>query len=340
MISFIIPAYNVERYIIRTLESVLNQKKDDHEIIIIDDGSTDNTFTVVQDFIKDCNRLQIKLISQANGGVSSARNRGLAEASGDYVIFLDADDYVATNLIEKIKDPLEKMKPDILCWGYNLVCGDKTLMNYSERFNYDFNEMPGMTALEEIYLHRRFRIWTGSAAYRRDFLSRMSLVFTTGCSNGEDQEFIMKSLSVADKVVFLPFILSFYVQREDSVSYSYNPKKFEAIDAIERAIDYIKSNSAKDSKGITSYFENELIVENFLYNYNSSLEYLVSTKKLKFKAAIDYLNTDIDRHNPGLNEKVQIKMKKTKSKNIKFNIRLVCFRISPILYYFVIKTLV
>lgn len=104
MISFIIPAYNVERYIIRTLVSVMHQQEDDYEIIIIDDGSTDNTYSVVQEFINDDNRHRIKLINQTNSGVCSARNRGLAVASGEYVIFLDADDYVAMNFIEVIKD--------------------------------------------------------------------------------------------------------------------------------------------------------------------------------------------------------------------------------------------
>jgi len=337
MISFIIPAFNVDKYILRTLESVLNQQVQDFEIIVVDDGSTDNTYEVVHKLIMEGNVNKIKLIRQENAGVCSARNRGLAVASGEYVIFLDADDYVAMNLIEVIKDSLIRTRPDILCWGYNIVRGNEILMEYTDRYDLSYVEMTGKTALEEIYIKRRKRIVIGNAAYRKDFLSHYNLEFTVGCSNGEDQEFIIKSLAHANLVVFLPQILFFYVQREDSISYTYNPKKFEAIDAVERAVNYINENCGREIASITSCFANEVKIENYMYNYNSSLEYLVYIKKLNLIKAVEYLNEDIKRRFPGLSDKMKGIMKKSNTTNTRLKIRLACFRISPILYYWIIR---
>jgi glycosyltransferase involved in cell wall biosynthesis len=98
-ISVVMPAYNAEKYIAESIESILNQSFSQWELIIIDDGSTDNTAEIVAKFQSD---KRIKLIKQANGGVSSARNAGINAASGNYITFLDADDaYLPENLQAK-----------------------------------------------------------------------------------------------------------------------------------------------------------------------------------------------------------------------------------------------
>jgi hypothetical protein len=209
-------------------------------------------------------------------------------------------------------------------------------MEYTDRFDLSYVEMTGKTALEEIYIKRRKRIVIGNAAYRKDFLSHYNLEFTVGCSNGEDQEFIIKSLAHANLVVFLPQILFFYVQREDSISYTYNPKKFEAIGAVERAVNYIKKNCSREIVNVTTHFENEIIIENYLYNYYSSLEYLVS-HKLILRKAVKYLNDDINKQIPGLGKRMNKLIRKFKTSNTRLKIRLACFKISPILYYWIIR---
>ena len=95
LFSIIIPIYNVEKYLVQCIESVLNQDYDDYELILVDDGSPDNCGEICDSYLnKNSN---IRVIHKKNGGISDARNTGLKEAKGDYVIFIDSDDYICDN---------------------------------------------------------------------------------------------------------------------------------------------------------------------------------------------------------------------------------------------------
>ncbi|HAV4804452.1 TPA: glycosyltransferase, partial [Acinetobacter baumannii] len=97
LISIIIPAYNASKTICKTLESLIKQNRSDFEVLIIDDGSTDDTYEICRDYINQ--KENFKLIKQKNKGVSSARNLGLRNASGDYIVFMDADDILSNTAI-------------------------------------------------------------------------------------------------------------------------------------------------------------------------------------------------------------------------------------------------
>jgi len=113
LISIIIPAYNVENYIKRCIESINNQTFKNYEVIIIDDGSIDNTLNIIKQF--SCE--QYKIITQKNSGASSARNKGIDASNGDYITFMDADDFLYNETcLEKIKDFLEKNECDVLTY--------------------------------------------------------------------------------------------------------------------------------------------------------------------------------------------------------------------------------
>lgn len=105
MISIIIPLYNKENTISRTIESILSQTSQDWELIVVNDGSKDNSSTVVEKYLDD---KRIFLINKENGGVSSARNKGLLESKGDWIIFLDADDYLMPNSLAIFEKVIER----------------------------------------------------------------------------------------------------------------------------------------------------------------------------------------------------------------------------------------
>lgn len=104
LFSVVIPLYNQEKLITRTIESVFEQKIENLELIIVDDGSTDNSANVVKEY----NDIRIKLISQPNSGAPTARNRGIAEAKGEYIALLDADDYFLEGHLERARNIIEK----------------------------------------------------------------------------------------------------------------------------------------------------------------------------------------------------------------------------------------
>ena len=116
-VSVIIPVYNVEEYIGLTLDSLVNQTLKDIEIIVIDDGSTDNSRQIIEDYEKKYKN--IRVILQENSGPSRARNRGVEEATGEYLAFVDSDDYLLPDAVACLKDNLSAFKyPDIIIYNY------------------------------------------------------------------------------------------------------------------------------------------------------------------------------------------------------------------------------
>ena len=115
-ISVIIPAYNVEKYIADTLESILAQTFKDFEVVCVNDGSKDNTLKILEQYALKDNR--IKVINQSNSGVSQARNNAFAHASGKYIYYMDSDDLIHPQLLEICYNMAEKRNADVICFGY------------------------------------------------------------------------------------------------------------------------------------------------------------------------------------------------------------------------------
>lgn len=134
--SIIIPVYNLEDYLYRCLESVLNQAYNDFEIILINDGSDDNSLNIIEEF-KNQYSSKIKVISQVNQGVSSARNKGLQEAEGEYIIFIDGDDYIDSNHLSNILEYIGKSKNSFILNSLFVETGETTWVIPKPSKNYD-----------------------------------------------------------------------------------------------------------------------------------------------------------------------------------------------------------
>lgn len=125
--SLVLPCYNVSKYIVLCLESIVKNDMSSCEILLIDDGSTDDTAEKCREFIcrysrgrRGYTKAKIEIVSQVNKGVSSARNMGIARSQGEYVIFVDPDDEVDANLINKLNEKIAEYekKPDLIIWGH------------------------------------------------------------------------------------------------------------------------------------------------------------------------------------------------------------------------------
>lgn len=334
IISIIIPVYNVQDYINITLNSLLAQEDKDFEIIIVNDGSTDNTLNVVEEIMGKSEIKDYKIIDKPNGGVSAARNAGILESTGEYIYFLDGDDYISNDMISTVKSHIKDKGSDVIAWGYNVVRDDKSIIsNYFDLYSSELSTMTGIEALQNILIKSGVLwIWTCSAIYRKNLIIENNLFYTQGCSNGEDQEFTFKVLSRSKKVGFINKVLSFYVQREGSISNSYNIKRFDAINAFDRTAKYIKNNITDENKQIVEYLEYNHLLENYFYNLNSCIEYLRLEKRMHNTQAINYLMNDINRVYPGLNDYIKNKIKSTKSNRLKSKIKYKLFLINPFLY--------
>ena len=129
LISVIVPCYNVEKYLKKCVESIVNQSYQNLEIILVDDGATDGTPALCDELAKTDDR--IKVLHKVNGGLSDARNAGFATASGKYVAFFDSDDWVEPDTIKIAYDKITANNSDLVVWGYvaDFVDGDERVLN-------------------------------------------------------------------------------------------------------------------------------------------------------------------------------------------------------------------
>ena len=234
-LSIIIPAFNVANHIKRTIQSIGQQSNNDLEIIIVDDGSLDQTASIAENFLKDLRIETYQIIRKANGGVSSARNVGMEASKGDYILFLDADDYIEPSLVECLYEVAQTDYPNIISWVFESVSDNGNIItNYFERVRAKSGKRSGIDMLHENLIENSMWLWTGSIVYNRNFLISNHRKYSEGCISGEDTEFILVSLALAEDSVFIKRTLSYYVKREGSITNSYNVRKFDAIQALQR----------------------------------------------------------------------------------------------------------
>lgn len=214
-ISVIIPVYNVEQYLSQCVESVLAQTVQNFEILLIDDGSTDKSPEICDAFAAADTR--IKAVHKANGGASTARNAGLDIASGEYVFFLDSDDYLVPNALEKLFTALRSAEADFaFCQAYTLEenSGEIGTKNYSFGKNYGQGSADAFFA--EMVKNKEFHVAVWMNLYRRDFLQRNELRFSEGIMY-EDCIFAYQLYKLAKKAVHVPEYLYYRRYRANSV---------------------------------------------------------------------------------------------------------------------------
>jgi len=220
MFSIIIPVYNVEQYLRQCLDSVIHQDYSDYEIICINDGSTDNSLAILQKYGKKENR--IKIIDQENCGLSTARNVGIHEASGNYILFLDSDDWLEPNALQILA--AKQYKEDMICFNGRRCFEDGTIEKPDNGIKED--NMTGWEYYNKYGLvTRKFHfVCTVLRIYKRSFLLENNLFFKEGIYH-EDNLFTPIACYYAQKVKVIPDCLYVYRIREGSITQTVNVKR-------------------------------------------------------------------------------------------------------------------
>lgn len=263
-LSIIIPLYNVEQYIGKCLESCLAQDlpEDDYEIIVVDDGSPDNSSAIVEEYIEK--NKNIRLVHRENGGLSAARNTGLKEAQGKYVWFVDSDDWIEPDCLSFLVDFAEDKHLDVLCFGLQLAYPDGRRNVY----NINHEESGNVYKGEEFICRVKMPSAAWVALYRRLYLEEHGLSFMEGILH-EDQEFTPRAYSLAASISYVNKMIYNYNQRDGGIMKS-NRDKQRAIDLLKVANSlHLFANRHFDRNG-NAY---KVLSQNTAFAFTQSLAY-------------------------------------------------------------------
>lgn len=211
LVSIIVPVYNASKYLYRCLESILNQTFRDFELILINDGSTDNSLEILREY--EAKDSRIVVIDKPNEGVSAARNLGIEIAKGEYIMFCDSDDYVADNWCETLVIR-SQTNPDYLCCSeYYRIEGHQSISKTNNNYKEDISVC-------QCFINGLFSgLW--NKIFRTSVIKENGITFTVGFPNGEDVEFICKYLKYCKGLKYLAVPTYFYCESETSALKKY-----------------------------------------------------------------------------------------------------------------------
>lgn len=223
LLSIIIPLYNKEKTIYSTIKSVLQQDILNFEIVVVDDGSKDNSFSVVKSI--DDNR--VKLFQKPNGGVSSARNFGISKASGEWIMFFDADDVMEAHALKHFVMAIQK-NPDVYVFLSNFTIVDEN--QKVEMYSHIRQSFMVKNPIKSIW-YREIYSRPGNTIFHKSVL-KLQGGYDEDLSYNEDYEFSLRILSFR-KAMYLPFCSMSYVKCEDGASMHVHPLQKDFVSKIE-----------------------------------------------------------------------------------------------------------
>ena len=235
-ISIIVPAYNCEKYIKHCISSLQNQTIKNIEIIVVNDGSTDDTSSIITSLAKDDKR--IKLYNKKNSGVSDSRNYGILKASGKFIGFVDADDYVEPRMYEELLKLLTQNQADMLYCSYNEVYGENTEKNYFDFISGSDKTFNNYTFINEIFpkmIHRldfkKKEIMGSVWRVLVDSKIAMSIHFLKNLKIGEDLIYDIDCSLIASRIILTNNCFYNYIRYDNSVTGKYK-NDFDDINKI------------------------------------------------------------------------------------------------------------
>lgn len=221
-LSIIIPVYNKEQYLMKCLDSVVQQVAKDIEVILVDDGSNDKSGLICDEYAKKYK--WIKVIHQKNQGVSGARNRGILEAQGNYIGFVDADDRIDSRMYDKLLNIAENIELDIVFCDILFECNGKKKLDKFGSLQRDLIFSCRELEPENLY---ELAVSVCRGIYRRKVLVENHIFFQNGIKLSEDKMFLIELLGMAHSGYYLSETLYFYELNKKGAVCKYYPDKLE-----------------------------------------------------------------------------------------------------------------
>ena len=235
LISILVPIYKSEKYIEKCIESVINQTYRNIELVLVDDGSPDNSGQICDEYAKKDNRIVV--VHQANGGVSDARNRGLETANGSIISFVDPDDWYELDTIESMYKKMCEDGSDLVCCGVKYIDENDNIIRISTAVEKD-ECLNTEDAMNEFLGYRKVKQQIWDKMYRRETIG--DIRFEKGRSI-EDVFWVHQIIGNASKITIMNKPLYNYMQRSDSVmGTGYTVKWMDILDALQQRCQYIE----------------------------------------------------------------------------------------------------
>ncbi len=299
-LSIIVPVYNVESYLSRCLDSIINNDLSNIEVIVINDGSTDNSGSICDEYAKKYN--EIRVFHKANGGLSDARNFGISKSTAKYLWFIDSDDFIEENSIKKIINLLQEYNPEVL------VCKSRVITDNGKIFDeckYTIQEGLYSSAEYMIQLRDNPQSVLFCAQFHicsKSFIEKYNFSFYKGIIH-EDELWTPHLLVRANKIYYSDLNIYFHYMRSDSIMHASKKeisgkcdllvaeKLFEFYDSLERNdLVYLRDHN------VTTFLQAVWKIPNFLSTYDLRRDLPLKNSyylKTKLKAILYYISPKI-----------------------------------------------
>lgn len=281
LITVVIPIYNVEKYLERCIKSIINQTYKNIEILLVNDGSPDNSKEIMEKYKENDKR--IKCFYKKNGGLSDTRNYAINIASGKYICFIDGDDYIENTFVEKLYNKIIEDKTDLAWCNFNLVNDDgkydEIIIN--DKNIYDFEMPSACNKLYNVDIFKKNNIYFPVGIWYEDLATTPRILFST------------------NKISWVNEGLYNYYFNVKSITNTYSIKVLDSLKALKIVDDFVKENNIQN---VDEYLE-------YLYLYNGILNTTFRLSMCKEASANDIKNVNkicLDRYPNLLNNKKNI----------------------------------
>ncbi|MGE4513601.1 MAG: glycosyltransferase family 2 protein [Chryseobacterium sp.] len=292
-ISIIIPVYNVEQYLAKCLDSVIRQTYQNIEILVVNDGSTDNSAQIITDYARKYPN-KIKSFHKENGGLSDARNFGIDRATGDYIGFVDSDDYITPNMYEDMVGLAEKHNAEMV------ICNIQKV-NQKGKIVQKLTQVPNMP--EKIDLEKNFSVFSDISYFACNKLFRKTLFNEKRFKRNvhfEDIQLIPQLLLMCKTIAQTQDFHYQYLERSDSITKTHTEKGLDIFKAIEDVKEFFNKTTYADRKkelenflifeGIYSFIAYLAFVkdDDVFYRMSENLEQFIYKSDIKLKNILNY----------------------------------------------------
>lgn len=333
LVSVVIPVYKVEKYLVKSVHSVINQSYKNIEIILVDDGSPDQCPALCDNLASEYNNITV--IHKKNGGLSDARNFGIAQTSGEYILFLDSDDTLDKSAIEGLVQKATESQADLIIPDRYIQI-DESASKEIEKFHFDKNgfiEDPFKFAID--IMIGKGRAWRAHALlYRGSLIKNNNIEFPVGYI-AEDIVFNLKIMLVASKIGFYEKSTVIYLKRAGSITTSFQENLDQVFLFIDKQVENFLIETNQDNKH-SNEKRNELLCRNAIIYITAIFSKKCNWKKNdRYKKANDFLDNarirasfKVDKINPYFDNGLAIAYFKLMFKLIKNNHRKLAYQLA------------